>query len=906
MNAMNTCSFSPFILYLLLLPALAMYADTFETEQSQVPLDTYMTALNNLRETWVRAAGFLDEKYYAEATETMKYTPPPILKRYHRHHSDASKHMNGVIKHLKLYDLWIPTTETYSLLGAPDLAARYFRKLEQADKLYHENHWELYIEALVASGNLPEALRVFNRLQPNTIANQDSRYTTIVQLSAFKTVALVDLVEKYYLPNSSVGTLRNFGVTIACRVWASALPQKTKVSLLVRLFNEMLDRTGQLIAMRDLLQLPDATNDAATADLAFDTAEELYRDGFPADALRLWNDFIEWFPSHENWGKAVFNSGIALGDINQPQKAITMFSRLFNSPVNDREPGVSIMEIFRNYRHRACLEIATCYENMLDFTQALTYVILSRDTYPFQSFCGTCDDEEELCLKQRIALLTELAKRTGRDTNVVAQTAVSMLVPSGSYAQRILEKLGAPAVPYLIAALSDTNANCRLAAAETLGKLGPCAIAAAHVLVRMLKDPVDSVKFKAASALGRLGVNDAFVVRALIEGLNDTVIRSACKSILAILPPNPENSYLVGSMLADVDEKSRIVLFKILGRLGPQAGAAVPFLIDEYRALPTNIPRGDVTALYTLSETLIQIGAPTVPALAELLISSGDSVQYRIIDILNRIGPDAKAAVPALITIAANPSYSTSYKASFTLQKIGGAVDHLPCLIQAVNNEATPTRTRSLLISLIGSIGPEANEAIPVLVDLTANTNTFVRQSAILALGHLGSNAVPRLVELLNHPDPAIQACAARSIVPLGPAALPALPNLIQNLQYQNRSLLASTVDALGSIGPEARDALPFLKQSLEKPCTDSEYINVLMTVWRISGNTEETVRELIRIVENDTVANRVSAIEALGSMGPAAKKAVYTLRGFLACDKQYIREAANKALEKINNRPSE
>lgn len=57
--------------------------------------------------------------------------------------------------------------------------------------------------------------------------------------------------------------------------------------------------------------------------------------------------------------------------------------------VDDKEAGGDIMEAYRNYRHRACLEIAECYEAQKDYVTALTYAEVARDKHKYQSWCGT-------------------------------------------------------------------------------------------------------------------------------------------------------------------------------------------------------------------------------------------------------------------------------------------------------------------------------------------------------------------------------------------------------------------------------------------------------------------------------------------------------------------------------------
>jgi hypothetical protein len=100
----------------------------------------------------------------------------------------------------------------------------------------------------------------------------------------------------------------------------------------------------------------------------------------------------------------VLNAGIADREGGRHREAIAWFETLLGSGVCDRDPSPNLMEVYRNYRHRACLEISACYEALGETASALRYAVLARDSYPYQSWCVTC---------QRSAA-KEVAERIGR------------------------------------------------------------------------------------------------------------------------------------------------------------------------------------------------------------------------------------------------------------------------------------------------------------------------------------------------------------------------------------------------------------------------------------------------------------------------------------------------------------
>jgi HEAT repeat protein len=95
------------------------------------------------------------------------------------------------------------------------------------------------------------------------------------------------------------------------------------------------------------------------------------------------------------------------------------------------------------------------------------------------------------------------------------------------------------------------------------------------------------------------------------------------------------------------------------------------------------------------------------------------------------------------------------------------------------------------------------------------------RREAVTALALLGPQAreaLPVLVEALKDSDtaPVLPEKAARGLGRMGPAAAPAVPRLIEMLEPGDslaRDYRVAAAEALGDIGPVARDALPKLEE---------------------------------------------------------------------------------------------
>src|SRR5262249_11698899 len=76
----------------------------------------------------------------------------------------------------------------------------------------------------------------------------------------------------------------------------------------------------------------------------------------------------------------------------------------------------------------------------------------------------------------------------------------------------------------------------------------------------------------------------------------------------------------------------------------------------------------------------------------------------------------------------------------------------------------------------LGDIGPDAKEATPDLILLLADPDVF--RQAVLSLGKIGKPAVPALIKALDSPDDEVRRGAAMTLGHIGPQAEDAVPRL--------------------------------------------------------------------------------------------------------------------------------
>jgi HEAT repeat protein len=326
----------------------------------------------------------------------------------------------------------------------------------------------------------------------------------------------------------------------------------------------------------------------------------------------------------------------------------------------------------------------------------------------------------------------------------------------------------------LVITLNDSDSEVRANAAEALGKLGPEARDCADALLAVLKDPDASVRAKAIAGLRGMQAEPKRIVEPLRAALNDTDEKVRTNAAAALgdvfinpgqLPDETYAELFVALALAVRQEEEqevveatdllpgrmdddvvKVVLPVLVERAKEAKGESRPKLV---RALVHVLARTSYSRRAREEDDAPQNGPPdvrfrdavraAVPLLIEALESTDDVLRSRTAFALAMIGPEAKAAVPALLGALQSPDNPLS-GAAFAL----------------------------------GQIGPAAKEAVPALIDLLKSTDVVVRRNAASALGEMGpaaKAAVGPLQECLQDPNDSVRDHARMALRKIQPAA---------------------------------------------------------------------------------------------------------------------------------------
>jgi HEAT repeat protein len=230
---------------------------------------------------------------------------------------------------------------------------------------------------------------------------------------------------------------------------------------------------------------------------------------------------------------------------------------------------------------------------------------------------------------------------------------------------------------------------------------------------------------------------------------------------------------------------------------------------------------------------------------------------------LGIIGPDAKAAIPALTEAMQDREGTVRWDAASALGRIGK--DSVPPLISALHDPEIPVRHAAA--ATLGQVGPSAELAVPALLQTLGDTNETIRNSTADSLWRLGGAGQLALIDASVHATGLAREAAARRLEWLNASGMGAVSAMVNLSRDGNPQLRRRAIESLGLLGAG-------------NPLARKAYVSAL----------------------NDPVSDvRLAAIHVLAERGTRAQFALAELTRLRNEDDARIRAAAETALAKIS-----
>jgi HEAT repeat protein len=297
---------------------------------------------------------------------------------------------------------------------------------------------------------------------------------------------------------------------------------------------------------------------------------------------------------------------------------------------------------------------------------------------------------------------------------------------------------------------------------------------------------------------------------------------------------------------------------------------------------------------------------------------------------LGEFGPKAKAAVPDLTRLLADPNVEMRMQAAFTLGKIGpDAKSAVPALAKALGDSHTPVQYGAAFA--LGKIAVKDKEAMAALAKLLDSQDHLLKIASAWALAKMDpqdkaryDSSIKTLADSLKDENEHVRAAAAQGLLDLNPPRETLAPLIVDMMAEKNPMVRAHIADALASLGeaavprlikaldrddtkglavevarrlgPKAKDAVPALALKLKDPDADFRR-EVEFALAAIGPDAKAAVPALVDHLGTEEPKVRYIACYALGKIGPAARDAVPALQKNLAGDDKFLKAASVWAL---------
>jgi HEAT repeat protein len=252
------------------------------------------------------------------------------------------------------------------------------------------------------------------------------------------------------------------------------------------------------------------------------------------------------------------------------------------------------------------------------------------------------------------------------------------------------------------------------------------------------------------------------------------------------------------------------------------------------------------------------------------------------------LGPEAKSALPELISMLDGPAPEVRAMASFAIAKLGpDGAPAIPALQRVTTNSPAAYQSRwisrdvelALAAFALGAMGPVARSALPQIELLRKDSDPFVRGAAEVAFIKISGTNLDAIFEALKDPSNSTNwLFGAQAVLFLGTNGAPAIPFLLSALQNTNASVKEKALGALSAIHMSPETTIPAVLPLVSATNTNNRLRDRALSVLHNlapSARGMVPTSTLLNILQDPDEDIRRRATNALRQIDPeAARKA--------------------------------
>ncbi|MDH4187411.1 MAG: HEAT repeat domain-containing protein, partial [Nitrospira sp.] len=275
------------------------------------------------------------------------------------------------------------------------------------------------------------------------------------------------------------------------------------------------------------------------------------------------------------------------------------------------------------------------------------------------------------------------------------------------------------------------------------------------------------------------------------------------------------------------------------------------------------------------ASVLRQIGIHAVEPLIVQISQSSGKEEAQLREALQSLGPPPTAILRDVMTKTDLPLAARYEALSITksLWENGdkSVADSSVALVALLKDE--DAGLRSTAAQLLGEFGTLASHSIPDLIECLKDPQETVRGSVLQALQRMGRDALPWLIETVEHGDSAVKLSAVQAIAG-------------SNLEHMH-----------GLEKPQFQKAL---REVLEDPDTEVRFY-AAVALARMHIPDTQAINVLANALSSSTFMMRLQAVQALGKIAPAAVSAMDRLTSLATADEnQAVKTEAATVLARM------